>query len=125
MNYRDCHIHPAERCVACYTQDYTQDGGRRSSAGSTHMTIEGRKPSSRLSACKSAVVVDSRRRKIRPHYEVEADDCRVVRASSRVATGETEEFPFFHKKARQPKEVRTEGKQNCMRVHIIACCFPR
>lgn len=104
IDYRQCNIHPAERCVVCYIQ---HEG--RLSSGKTHMKTEGRTPSPRLSACRSVVVAASRRRKLRPHFELEADDCRVVRASSRGATGETEEFPFFHRTARQPKVSRDEG----------------
>lgn len=54
------------------------------------------------------------------HYEVEADDCRVVLASSsRVATVEADDFPFFHTKARRRKVSRGGGAgQNCVRLHF-------
>lgn len=85
------------------------------------MKMEGRNPSPRLSACSSAVVTDSRQRKLklRPHYEVEADDCRVVPSSSRVATGEADDFPFFHAKGRRRKVCRTGGRAK-LHVNVMS-----
>lgn len=104
IDYRQRGIHPAERCVRCYTKRDT----RSSSLGNNdrHMKTEGRKPSPKLSACRTAVVKDSRRRKLQPHCEMEDDDCRVTLAASREVCDKPNEFPFFHADARQPKVGR-------------------
>lgn len=70
------------------------------------MKTEGRRPSPRLSACKSTVVRQTKIRKVQqPHCEMEDDVCRVVFAASRDAFlyGKPNEFPFFHARARQLK----------------------
>jgi len=94
IDYRQRGVHPAERCVHCFTQH--KPNGR-------HMRTEGHIPSPKLSACRSAVVKDSRRRRLQPHYEVEGDDCRVVLAASREFCDTRNKFPFFHAEAMQPK----------------------
>ena len=101
IDYRQCGIHPAERCVHCFTQHKTQGSSRGTS--NHHMEAEGRRPSPKLSACRSAVVKDSRRRRLQPHYETEDDACRVILAASREVFDKPNEFPFFHAEARQPK----------------------
>lgn len=101
IEYRQRGIHPAERCVKCFTQ---HDADLSSSGtNGRHMKTEGRKPSPMLSACRLAVVKDSRRRTLQPHCEMEDDHCFVTLSASREVCDESNEFPFFHAEARQPK----------------------
>lgn len=103
--FRDSNVHPAERCVHCYTQQ----GGSNSSAAAaaaatrrTCMKTEGRKPSARFSACRSAVVKQSKRHNILPRFELPEEKCCVIPANSESCTAMAAEYPFFHGEARRP-----------------------
>eukprot|EP00752_Nemacystus_decipiens_P004042 g3701.t1 len=117
IDFRQRRIHPAERCVHCFTQHETDVSSRGTNDG--HMKTEGRRPSPKLSACRSAVVKDSRRRRQQPHYEVEDDACRVTLAASREVFDKPNEFPFFHAKARQPKVGPDRARRLAVRLQKI------
>lgn len=99
IDYRQNDIHPGERCVQCYSQLVSDARWERS----THMKTASRKPSRHLSACKSAVVRGAGKKKLKWHYEVEDDDCRVSHESSSSMRGKSRPFPYFHTEARRPK----------------------
>jgi len=120
--------HPAERCVHCYSaqpEDGRRRGSRHRQNRPPHMRTEGRRPSPRLSACRSLTTGLTKS----PHCEVEDDVCRVVLAASRDAHRKPNEFPLFHAKARQPKvsynsffflDVRAGAHHAC----VLTGCFP-
>ncbi|CAN0106358.1 unnamed protein product, partial [Ectocarpus sp. 12 AP-2014] len=68
--FRDSDVHPAERCVHCYTPQKGGNSSAAAAAGTRHrcMKTEGRNPSARFSACRSAVVKQSKRHKVLPRF---------------------------------------------------------
>lgn len=102
--FRDSHVHPAERCVHCYTPQEGSDSSAAAAAATRHrcMKTEGRRPSARFSACRSAVVKQSKRHKVLPRFELAEEKCCVMPADSESFTGMAAEYPYFHAEARRP-----------------------
>lgn len=90
------------------------------------MKTAGRKPSRRLSACRSAVVRGAGKKKLKRHYEVEDDDCRVSHDSSRSTRGRSRPFPFFHAEARRRKVMsRAADPQSRACIQVLPIFFRR
>ncbi|CAM9482483.1 unnamed protein product [Scytosiphon promiscuus] len=115
VDFRQSDIHPGERCVQCYSQLV----GESLSERAAHMKMAGRKPSRQLSACKSATVRGAGKKKLKRHYEVEDDDCRVPHDSSRSMRGRSVPFPFFHAEARRPKVGPERSRRLALRLKSI------
>ncbi|CAB1113462.1 unnamed protein product [Ectocarpus sp. CCAP 1310/34] len=100
--FRDSEVHPAERCVHCYTPQEGSNSSAAAAAATRHrcMKTEGRKPSARFSACRSAVK-QSKRRRVLPRCELAEEKCCVIPADSENFTGMVAEYPYFHAEGRR------------------------